>query len=230
MKTLGLIGGTTWLSTIDYYRYINEGINQKSGGKDFARCILYSFNFTDLRKFTEANDWDSVLHLVSEACESLEQIGAEGIVLCANTLHYIADRLEKNINVPIIHLVEATACEIKKHNLKKVALLGTKFTMEFDFFKAILAKHNIETVIPDEDDRNFIHTTIFDELGKNIFKPETKERYVKIINGLVKQGAEGVILGCTEIPLLIKQEDLNIPAFDTTLIHSRAAVEFAMSN
>jgi aspartate racemase len=229
MKTLGLIGGTTWLSTIDYYRYINEGISERTGGTEFAMCILYSFNFTDIRKLTEADDWDSILKLVTNACRKLEQSGAEAIVLCANTMHHIADRLQKNINIPIIHIAEATAYEIKKKNLKKAALLGTRFTMEFSFYKTILTNHNIETIIPDEVDRKFIHSTIFDELGKNILKPETKDHYISIIDGLVKQGAEGVILGCTEIPLLIKQEDLGIPAFDTTKIHADAAVDFALS-
>jgi len=159
MKTLGLIGGTTWLSTIDYYRYINEGINEKSDGVNFARCIIYSFNFTDLRKYTDAGDWDGVLRLVSGACKNLEQSGAEAIVLCANTLHYVADGLKRYISIPIIHIAEATAGEIKKLNLKKVALLGTKFTMEFDFFKSKLAEQNIETIIPDENDRNFLGYT-----------------------------------------------------------------------
>ncbi len=229
MKTLGLIGGTTWLSTIDYYRYINEGINERTGGAEYAKCIIYSFNFTEIKNLADANDWDRILQLVTGACNQLEQIGADAIVLCANTMHYIADGLKKQINLPIIHIVEATACEIKKLNLKKAALLGTRFTMELDFYKAKLTEQGIETVIPESDDRQFIHDTIFNELGKNIFKQETKERYITIINQLVKQGAEGVILGCTEIPLLIKQEDLDIPAFDTTLIHSRAAVEFALS-
>jgi aspartate racemase len=228
MKTLGLIGGTTWLSTMDYYRYLNEDINKRTGGTDFARCIIYSFNFTEIRKLTEVNDWDSILKLVTHACRNLEQSGAEAIVLCANTMHHIAEGLAKNINIPIIHIAEATAYEIKKKNLKKAALLGTRFTMEFGFFKAKLAEQNIETIIPEEHDRNFIHSTIFDELALNIIKPETKERYIAIINGLVKQGAEGVILGCTEIPLLIKQKDLDIPAFDTTKIHADAAVDFAL--
>lgn len=228
MKTLGLIGGTTWLSTIDYYRYINEGINEKTGGKEYAKCIIYSFNFTDIRKLTEVDDWDSILKMVTHACKNLEQSGAEAIVLCANTIHHIADGLQKNISIPIIHIAEETAKEIKKKNLKRVALLGTRFTMEFSFYKTKLSEHNIETIIPDEDDRRFIHSSIFDELALNIFKPETKEQYITIINGLVDRGAEGVILGCTEIPLLIKQEYLEVPAFDTTKIHANAAVDFAL--
>jgi aspartate racemase len=229
MKTLGLVGGTTWLSTVDYYRYINEGVNERTRGKEYAKCIIYSFNFTEIKNYADANDWDIILQLVTAACKHLEQSGAEAIVLCANTMHNIADGLKKNIKVPIIHIAEATACEIKKHNLEKIALLGTKFTMELDFYKSKLAEHGIDTIIPESDDRQYIHDTIFNELGKNIFKPETKERYLSIINYLAAKGAEGVILGCTEIPLLIKQEDLNIPAFDTTKIHSDAAVAFALS-
>jgi aspartate racemase len=228
MKTLGLIGGTTWLSTIDYYRYINEGINERTGGAEYAKCIIYSLNFSDLRKLSETNNWPGVLEMVSGACKNLEQCGAEAIILCANTLHYIADGLKKSLNIPIIHIAEAVAAEINKISLKKVALLGTKFTMEFDFIKAKLAEQNIQIVIPEDDDRNFIHFTIYNELAGNIFKPETKERYITIINKLAKQGAEGVILGCTEIPLLIKQKDLNIPAFDTTKIHADSAVAFAL--
>jgi aspartate racemase len=228
MKTLGLIGGTTWLSTVDYYRYINEGINERTGGTEFAKCIIYSFNFSEIRKLTEINDWESILKMVTGACRNLEQSGAEAIVLCANTMHHIADGLQKNISIPVIHIAEAAANEIKKKNLRKAVLLGTKFTMEFSFYKKKLAEHNIETIIPDEAGRRFIHSSIFDELALNVFKPETKERYISIIDGLVKQGAEGVILGCTEIPLLIKQEDLEVPAFDTTKIHSDAAVDFAL--
>lgn len=228
MKTLGLAGGTTWLSTVDYYRYINEGINKKTGGEEFARCIIYSFNFSDLRKFTQANDWDSVLREVSKACKNLEHSGADAIVLCANTLHYIADELKPKLNIPLIHIAEATATEIKKHNLNKAALLGTKFTMEFDFIKSKLAEKHIETIIPHDAEREFIHHTIYNELAYNVFKPETKARYINIISKLAEQGAQGVILGCTEIPLLIKQDDLNIPAFDTTKIHADAAVDFAL--
>jgi aspartate racemase len=228
MKTLGLIGGTSWASTIDYYRYINEGINEKSGGIDFARCIIYSFNFSEIKRLADAGSWDAILQMVTNASKHLVSSGAEAIILCANTMHYIADRLEKNINVPLIHITKETAKQIKKRNLKTVALLGTRFTMEFDFFKLKLAEQNIKTIVPDKADRDYIHSSIFDELGKNIIKPETKKRYIEMIDKLISSGAEGVILGCTEIPLLIKQEDLNIPAFDTTRIHSDAAVRFAM--
>lgn len=229
MKILGLVGGTTWHSTIDYYRYINNGINERLGGVNSAECILYSVNFADIHRNNEARDWDCNFKLVLNACEKLISGGAEGIVLCANTMHLLADRITAKINVPIIHIAEATADEIRKKDIKIIALLGTKFTMEEDFFKLKLAEKGIETIIPGDADRGFIHDSIFNELAKDIINPDTKKRYISIIDKLASKGAGGVILGCTEIPLLIKQEDVSIPAFDTTLIHSNAAVEFALS-
>jgi aspartate racemase len=229
MKILGLVGGTTWLSTIDYYRYINKGINEKLGGVNFAECMIYSLNFADVHTNNEKRDWDGNFRLVMNACEKLISGGAEGIVLCANTMHLLADRISEKITIPIIHIAEATADEIRKKDINTIALLGTKFTMEEDFFKLKLAEKGIEMIIPDEEDRNFIHDSIFNELAKDIINPDTKKRYLSIIDKLTAKGAEGVILGCTEIPLLIKQEDVSIPAFDTTLIHSKAAVEFDLS-
>ena len=230
MRKVGLIGGISWVSTADYYKYINEGINARLGGLNFAECIIYSFNYSDIKKNNEANDWDKTLQMISTASVSLKNAGAEAIVLCANTMHLIADRLEKQINIPVINIAEATATEIKKKNLKKVALLGTKFTMELNFFTDKLKEREIQFIIPDEDDRAFIHYTIFEELGRGTVLPESKQRYISIINKLQHKGAEGVILGCTEIPLLIKQEDVNIPIFDTTLIHANAAVDFMLGS
>lgn len=229
MKTLGLIGGTSWVSTMDYYKLINEGINEKLGGSEFARCIIYSLNYGDIIRNNKKDDWDANLKLIAEGAKVLEGGGAKGIILCANTMHLIADRLQPLINIPIIHIATATAAEIKKKNISKVALLGTKFTMERDFYKTKLSEQGIEAIIPNDDEREFIHYTIFEELGKNILKEESKQRYISIIKKMVDQGAEGIILGCTEIPLLIKQEDIAVPVFDTTLIHSTAAVEFALS-
>ncbi len=229
MKILGLVGGTTWLSTIDYYRYINQGINDSLGGLNYAECILYSLNFGDIDKNNERNDWDSNYRLVLTACKRLISGGAEGLVLCANTIHLLYDRLKKEIDIPIIHIADATAAEIRKLSIDKVSLLGTKFTMEHEFFRQKLAENGIEAILPSENDRKFIHESISGELAKNIFSDKTREKYVSIIEGLADKGAKGVILGCTEIPLLVKQEDVSIPAFDTTLIHSNAAVEFALS-
>ncbi|HSD06168.1 aspartate/glutamate racemase family protein [Flavobacterium sp.] len=229
MKKLGLIGGISWVSTADYYRFINEGINEKLGGVNFAECMIYSFNYNDIKKNNENNDWDSTFNMLFKACQNLENSGAEAIILCANTMHLIADRIQQNINVPLIHIATETAKEIQKNKIKKVGLLGTKFTMELDFFKNKLTDLSIEAIIPNEDDRDFIHETIFYELGKGLLLESTRERYLSIINKLIDNGAEGIILGCTEIPLLIKQEAVKVPVFDTALIHSTAAVAFALS-
>lgn len=230
MKVIGLIGGISWVSTADYYKLINEGINDRLGGLNFSECLIYSFNYADIKRNNENNDWDSTFTMLFKACEFLKSGGAEAIVLCANTMHFIAKRLEEAVGLPIIHIATATAIEIQKQEIKKVGLLGTKFTMELDFFKDKLAEKGIEAIIPqNQEDKDFIHTTIFEELGRGLVTKSTKERYLAIANQLIKEGAEGIILGCTEIPLVIKPEDLLVPVFDTTLIHSNAAVEFQLS-
>lgn len=229
MKKIGLIGGISWVSTIDYYKYINEQVNNKLGGLNFAECIIYSFNYADIKKNNDANDWDSTLKMVTEASLHLKAAGAKGIVLCANTMHLIADKLQESVQLPVIHIATATAYEITKHKIKKVGLLGTKFTMERDFFKSKLSQQNIETLIPNEEDCNFIHYTIFEELGRGLMLEESKAKYIAIIHKLIQQGAEGIILGCTEIPLFIQQSDVSVPVFDTTKIHSKAAVDFMLS-
>jgi len=230
MKIIGLIGGISWVSTADYYKLINQGVNEKMGDLNFSECLIYSFNYADIKKNNENNDWDSTFNMLLKGCQFLKHGGAEAIVLCANTMHFIADRLEEAIDLPIIHIATETAKEIKKQNLKKVGLLGTKFTMELDFFKDKLLAQGIEAVIPqNEEDKDFIHTTIFEELGKGLVTPETKKRYLEIANELIEAGAEGIILGCTEIPLVIKPEDISVPVFDTAIIHSKAAVEFQLS-
>lgn len=228
MKTLGLIGGTSWVSTIDYYRFINQGINDKLGGVNAAQLLLHSFNYADIAKNHAANDWAKTTQMVIEAGIGLKNSGAEAIVLCANTLHLVAEEAEANIGLPVVHIATATAGVIKKHGLAKVGLLGTKFTMENTFFTDKLTKAGIESITPNDTDRAFIHQTLMDELGKGILLPETKTRYLQIIDSLVQQGAQGIILGCTEIPLLIKPEDTDVIQFDTTQIHSAAAVEFAL--
>lgn len=229
MKTLGLIGGISWVSTVDYYRYINEGINARVGGLNFAKCIIHSFNYADIKRNNDAGDWATTLRMITDASLKLKQSGAEAIVLCANTMHKIADELQSAVGLPLIHIADATANEIEKQRLQKVALLGTKFTMEMDFFRSKLSDRNIEVVIPDADDREFIHWTIFEELDRGVLNPESRKRYISITEDLVSKGAQGAILGCTEIPLLIKPQDVSVPVFDTTLIHANAAVDFALS-
>ncbi|RQO75785.1 aspartate racemase [Pedobacter sp. KBW06] len=229
MKLLGLIGGTSWVSTVEYYTLINQGINEKLGGLNFSECMIYSFNFAEIKKNIDAGDWDTIFQMFLKACNALTASGAEAIVLCAATAHNIADRLQKETHLPILHLATATALEIQKQGLKKVALLGTRFTMEFDFFKTKLSDHGIETLIPNARDRAYIHDSIFDELGQGIFKAETKARYLSIIRNLINEGAEGIILGCTEIPLLLKPEDIPVPSFDTVQLHTKAAIDFSLS-
>ncbi|KFF06223.1 aspartate/glutamate racemase family protein [Flavobacterium reichenbachii] len=230
MKKLGLVGGISWVSTIDYYRFINEGINEKLGGLNFAECIIYSLNFDDFQRNNTNGDWDATFELLLNACRSLEKSGADAIVLCANTAHAVSDQLEKEIKLPIIHVATATANEINKQGLKKVGLLGTKFTMEMDFYFKKLAENNIEAIVPFlQEERDFIQQTLKEELGRGIIKEQTKRAYLSIIEKLIENGAEGIILGCTEIPLLISQDDVSVPVFDTTKIHSKEAVNFAVS-
>lgn len=228
MKTLGLIGGTSWVSTIDYYRFINQGVNDQLGGINAARLVLHSFNYGDVAKHLAMNDWATITEMIVEAGKNLRNSGAEAIILCANTMHLVADEAQQQIGLPIINIATATAVEINKQNLSKVALLGTKFTMEHTFFTDKLKAAGIETLVPDDDDRVYIHQTITQEMAKGIFLPETKVRYLEIIEDLKQRGAQGIILGCTEIPILIKPEDTDIMQFDTTRIHSAAAVEFAL--
>jgi aspartate racemase len=229
MKKIGLIGGISWVSTADYYKFINEGTNRELGGVNFAECVIYSFNYNDIKRNNENNDWESTFNMLSKACQNLKNCGVDAIVLCANTMHLIADRIQETVDLPLIHIASETAKEIQKYNLKKVGLLGTKFTMELDFFKEKLTAYGIEAFIPDADDRDFIHETIFHELGKGLILESTQARYLSIIKKLIDNGAEGIILGCTEIPLLVNQEMVKVPVFDTALIHSNAAVAFALS-
>ena len=230
MKILGLIGGISWVSTVDYYRLINQGINKKLGDLEFAELMIYSFNYGDIKRNNDAEDWDKTLSMITKASLNMKNSGAKAIVLCANTMHLIADRLQENIQLPVIHIATVTADAIMAKGLKKVGLLGTKFTMERDFFRDKLTEKGIEILIPGDEERDFIHYTIFEELGRNIIKPDTKQFYINVINKLIAAGAEGIILGCTEIPLLISNADLDIPLFDTVEIHSKAAVEFALGN
>lgn len=230
MKTLGLIGGTTWVSTVDYYKYINQLTIERLGGLNSAKMLLYSVRFEPVKALADAGDWENFGNFFSEIALNLEKAGAEAIVLCANTSHIVAERVEQNISIPVIHITDATALEIQRQALKKVALLGTRFTMENDFYHKRLARFGIETIIPDDEERDFIHWSIFEELGKDIFTEETKRRYLEIIENLHARGAEGVIFGCTEIPMLLKPEDCPIPSFDTTLLHAKAAVEFALTD
>jgi aspartate racemase len=226
MKKIGLVGGISWVSTMDYYKFINEGVNSKLGGLNFAECIIYSLNFGDV----QATSWDNSFDLLLNACESLKKSGAEAIVLCANTAHLFADKLQETAGLPVIHIGTATARAINKRGHKKAGLLGTKFTMEMDFYRNKLEYHGLEVLIPEEQKtRDYIQYTVKEELGIGFINPETKRNYISIVKDLVAGGAECIILGCTEIPMLISQEDFAIPVFDTTKIHSHAIVEYILS-
>ncbi|QEC66919.1 aspartate/glutamate racemase family protein [Panacibacter ginsenosidivorans] len=228
MKTIGLIGGITWLSTIDYYRLINQMINEKIGGVSSAKILMSSVEFGEIKRLTESNDWDGLAAIISDAAQKLETAGADCILICANTMHKIADKIQSVIKIPLIHIAEETAKAVTQLQLQKVALLGTKYTMQLDFYKNKLAEKNIESIIPDTEDADYINDAIYNEMGKGIFLPERKKVFLRIINELITQGAKGIILGCTEIPILIKQNDVAVPVFDTTAIHTKAAVEFAL--
>jgi aspartate racemase len=228
MKTLALIGGTSWVSTIDYYKYINEGVNQKLGWIYYSHCIVHSFNYGEIKNLGDAGNFNEIKNRFIAACLNMKEGGAEGIVLCANTMHMFADDLETATGMPVIHIATATAKAIEVQGLKRVGLLGTKPTMTMDFYKAKLVANGIDTIIPDAEDMDFVHDTIFDELGKGEFTDATKQRFLKIIDRLVAKGAQGIILGCTEISMLLTQADVSVPVFDTTRIHAAAAVAFSL--
>jgi aspartate racemase len=230
MKTIGLIGGTGWVSTLEYYRLINEETNRLLGGHNAARCILYSFNYADINECNLREDHEGVYKFVLDAARKLKNASADCLVLCANTLHQYADRIVEEVKLPIIHIADATAVEIKKQRLTVIGLLGTKFTMEMDFYTKRLSKAGISSIVPEKAERLFIHSTIMNELLKEIYKPESKQRFLEIINDLEQKGAQGIVLGCTEIPLLIKQTDTHLPVFNTLKIHAKAAVNFAVSD
>ena len=230
MKKVGLVGGISWTSTVDYYRYLNEGINEKLGGLNFAECLISSVNFDNFQRFNADYDWESTYELLLEAAEALKKGGAAAIVLCANTAHIVADRIAEQIQLPLIDITSAVAASIHQAGLKKVGLIGTTYTMELGFYKNKLIANGIEPIIPESQERrDYIEETLRYELGIGILNPETKKQYLAIIQELIDQGAEGIILGCTEIPLLIKAEDLSVPVLDTTKIHAQAAVDFALS-
>lgn len=229
MKTIGLIGGMSWESSLEYYRIINETAKEKLGELHSAKCILHSFDFAEIEKLQHEGKWEKLTEYMIDAAQRLERAGADFIVLCTNTMHKMADDIQNNVNIPILHIADAIAEKILKKGLKKVGLLGTRFTMEEDFYKKRLKeKYDIEVITPDNDERETIHNVIYNELCLGAIKDSSKERFKGIIKNLIANGAEGVILGCTEIPLLVKEEDVEIPLFDTTTIHSKSAVEFAL--
>lgn len=226
MKKIGLVGGISWVSTIDYYKLINEGVNRKLGGLQFAECLIYSVNFGDIQEKTWQNSFDILL----KACLSLKKSDVEAIVLCANTAHLYADQLEKETGLPLIHIGTETSKAITQKKLSTVGLLGTSFTMEMDFYKDKLKSFGINVLVPEnQKTRDYIQYVLKEELGRGIINPDSKQNYIKITNELIMRGAEGIILGCTEIPMLIDQSHFSVPVFDTTKIHAEAIVNFMLS-
>ena len=227
MKKIGLIGGITPESTILYYQILNRLNANQLGKIHSAELIINSFDFGQISQLVKQGKWDLLDKKMAETATNLENSGASCILICANTMHLCIDAVRKVVRIPVIHIADSTAKEIQKKGIQKVALLGTKYTMEKDFFRDILNEHSIETIIPDAEERDEIHRIIYDELAQGEFKKSSKESYLKIIDSLILNGAEGIILGCTEIPLLINQNDVSLPIFDTTKIHAAAAFKFA---
>jgi aspartate racemase len=228
MRTLGLIGGTTWHSTLEYYRAINEQVAARLGGLASARLVLYSVNFDEFQPPTDAAGWQRIGSAFGDIARRLEQAGAEGVMLCANTPHIVAEETQARIGVPLLHIADATAAAVAEAKLERVALLGTRPTMEHTFFTSRLGKHGVSTLVPDETDRAWMHASILGELGRGEFTAETRARYLAIIDGLVARGAQGVILGCTEIPMLLRGTSCSVPTFDTMALHVKRAVEFSL--
>jgi len=229
MKTIGLIGGMSWESSLEYYRILNLTVKEKLGGFHSSKSVMYSVNFEEVEKLQHKGEWSELTDLMINAAQRLEKAGADCVVICTNTMHKMAPEVESNISIPLIHIVDVTAEEIQKKGQKKVGLLGTRFTMEQDFYKGrLIHKHGIDVIIPDEGQRKIVHNILYDELVQGEINESSKNRFKDVIASLESRGAEGIILGCTEIPLLVKQKDYDILLYDTTTIHARAAVEWAL--
>lgn len=223
MKTIGLIGGMSWESTVTYYKLINEIIKEKLGGLHSAKILLYSVDFAEIEQCQANGQWDKSAEILAAAAKSLEKLGADFIVICTNTMHKVSPQIQNQISIPIIHIADATANALIEAGVSKVALLGTKYTMTQDFYKEKLIQRGLSVIIPSSNDIEIVNRVIYDELCLGIVAEKSRSEYIRIINQLKDQGAEGIILGCTEIGLLIHQEDSSLPVFDTTEIHARAA-------
>jgi aspartate racemase len=226
MKTLGLIGGMSWESTIEYYRLLNQMIKHRLGGWNSARLLLYSVNFQEIIPLQNEGKWNDIAAIMVNISKKLEFAGCSAILICSNTIHKVSDEIENQINVPLIHVVDETAKVIKGKKIEKVGLIGTKFTMEGGFYvQRLTERYELNVLLPSQDDRNYINNAIYNELAQGEFKKTTKRKFMEIIDDLSSQGAQGIILGCTEIPLLINENDVKIQLFNTLTIHLEAAIE-----
>jgi aspartate racemase len=231
MKTIGLIGGMSWESTVGYYRLINETIKQRLGGLHSARLVLYSVDFHDIERLQHAGDWDAAGVALADTARALAAAGADFLVLCTNTMHKVAADIESAVTIPLLHIADPTALEIKRAGHATVGLLGTRFTMEQAFYcDRLRDRHGLRVIVPGAAERDTVHRIIYDELCLGIVRPDSRDAYRKIMQGLAAQGAQAIILGCTEISLLVGQHDAEVPLFDTTAIHARAAAEFSLTD
>lgn len=228
MKTIGLIGGMSWASSLEYYRIINEDVKKRLGGLHSAQSLMFSFDFADIETLQTQGQWDEATSRLVAAAQSLERGGADLVVICTNTMHKMAADVQAAISIPLLHIADPTAGAIKARGLTTVGLLGTRYTMEQEFYRGRLGNLGLEVVIPEEGERQSIHDIIYNELVLGIVRPESRVRYLDIIDHLSERGAEGIILGCTEIGLLVNQHDTDLPLFDTTLLHAHAAVSMAL--
>lgn len=230
MKTIGMIGGMSWESSIEYYRIVNETVKKRLGGLHSAKSVMYSVDFAEIEMLQHEGRWEEATQAMIAAARHVESGGADFVVICTNTMHKMADDVEQAIHIPLLHIADATAAAIKTCGLQVVGLLGTKFTMEEDFYRGrLVEKHGLEVLLPNAEDREIVHRVIYDELVLGEIKSESRNRYRRIIEKLIAAGVQGIILGCTEIGLLVKDEDSSVPLFDTTLIHAVSAVEVALS-
>lgn len=229
MKTIGLIGGMSWESTVTYYQIINATVKEKLGGLHSAKLLLYSVDFAEIEACQANGEWDRSANILADAAKILEKAGADFILICTNTMHKVAPQIQKQIRIPIIHIADATADTLEQNSIKKVALLGTKYTMTQDFYKEKLKARGIAVIIPNAADVELVNHIIYDELCLGIISDESRKQYIRIIEQLKSNGAEGVILGCTEIGLLIHQKDSSLPVFDTTQIHAQKAAMISIA-
>ena len=228
LKTIGLIGGMSWESTVTYYKIINETVKEKLGGLHSAKCILYSVDFQEIEECQANGNWEKSGEILGEAANNLEKAGADFIVICTNTMHKVVNQIKEKISIPILHIAEMTAEKILEKGLKNIALLGTKYTMEQDFYKSKLIEKEINVIIPDKNDIEIINKVIYDELCLGTINSNSKKKFLEIVDKLRNKGAEGIILGCTEIGLLIKNEDTDVPLFDTAIIHAEQAAIYSI--
>jgi aspartate racemase len=230
VKTIGLLGGMSWESTVDYYRLINQGVKEVLGGLHSAQIVLYSVDFASIEKMQSAGDWAGASNLLVDAAKNIQAAGADFLLICTNTMHKVAPQIEAAIDIPVLHIADATAQALESAGIKKVGLLGTAFTMEQDFYKGRLVEQfGLSVLTPNECDRKIIHNVIYEELCLGSLLPKSKSEYLRIVDELAAQGAQAVILGCTEIGMLIKQDDTKIKLLDTTEIHAQKAVEYALA-